>query len=111
MEIKLLGEKKALLVKINGELDHHAATPVREAVDSKIRRTNAIHVIFDFSNVSFMDSSGIGMLMGRYKAVKTLGGSIIVFGRSIQIKRIAEMSGLDKIIKFADNLEEALKLI
>lgn len=111
MEIKLLGGKKALLVKINGELDHHAANSLREAIDSKIRCTNAIHVIFDFSNVSFMDSSGIGVIMGRYKAVKTLGGSVIIFGQNIQIKRIVEMSGIDTIVKIADTFDDALELI
>lgn len=111
MEIRLLGEKKALLVKISGELDHHTANSIRETTDSKIRCTNAIHVIFDFSQVGFMDSSGIGMIMGRYKTVKTLGGSVIIFGQNSQIKRIVEMSGIDKIVKIADTFEDALELI
>lgn len=111
MEIKLLGEKRAVLVKINGELDHHIAGTLREAVDSKIRCTNAVNVIFDFSNVGFMDSSGIGVIMGRYKAVKTLGGCVIICGQNTQIKRIVEMSGIDKIVKIADTLDKALELI
>ncbi len=111
MEIKLLGEKRAVLVKIDGELDHHIAGSLREAVDSKIRCTNAVNVIFDFSNVGFMDSSGIGVIMGRYRAVKTLGGTVVIFGQNMQIKRIVEMSGIDKIVKIADTLDGALELI
>lgn len=111
MEVKLLGDKRAILVKIDGELDHHIANIIREAVDSKIRCTNAVNVIFDFSNVGFMDSSGIGVIMGRYKTVKTLGGSVVIFGQNAQIKRIVEMSGIDRIVKTADKLEQALKLI
>ena len=111
MELKLIGEKRALLVRVNGELDHHIASSLREAVDSKIRCTNAVNVIFDFSNVGFMDSSGIGVIMGRYKAVKTLGGCVIIFGQNTQIKRIVEMSGIDKIVKIADTYDDALNLI
>ena len=74
MEVILLGEIRAILVRIDSELDHHIAGYIREAADGRIRSTNAVNVIFDFSNVSFMDSSGIGMIMGRYKAVKVLGG-------------------------------------
>lgn len=111
MEVKLLGEKRAILVKIDGELDHHIANTLRETVDTKIRCTNAVHVIFDFTNVGFMDSSGIGMIMGRYRTAKTLGGHVIVYGLNAQIKRIVEMSGINKIVKITDNLDKALKLI
>lgn len=111
MEVRLLGEKQALLVNIGGELDHHIANSIRETIDSKIRCSNAVNVIFDFSDVGFMDSSGIGVIMGRYKAVKTLGGSIVIFGVNKQIERIITMSGIDRIVKTAKNLDEALKLI
>ena len=111
MEVKLLGEKRAVMVKIDGELDHHIANTLRETVDSKIRCSNAVNVIFDFSNVGFMDSSGIGVIMGRYKTVKTLGGSVIIFGQNSQIKRLVEMSGIDRIVRVADTLDEALKMI
>ena len=111
MEIKLLGEKRAVLVKIDAELDHHVANTLRESVDSKIRCTNAVNVIFDFSKVGFMDSSGIGMIMGRYKAVKTLGGKVVIYGMNSQIKRIAQMSGIDRIVKLTDTFENALGVI
>jgi len=111
MEIKLLGEKRAILVKMDSELDHHVANTLREAIDSKIRCTNAVNVIFDFSKVGFMDSSGIGMIMGRYKAVKTLGGKVVVYGQNPQIKRIVEMSGIDRIVKITNSLNDALAVI
>lgn len=111
MEIKLLGEKRAVLVKIDGEMDHHSAVSVREAIDSKVRCTNAVNVIFDFSNVSFMDSSGIGVIMGRLRMVKTLGGTVVIFGQNMQIKRIVEMSGIERVVKIADTLKNALELI
>lgn len=111
MELKLIGDKRTLLVQLGGELDHHIANRLREAVDAKIKSTNVRNVAFDFRNVSFMDSSGIGVIMGRYKITKTLGGKVVLFGASPQIQRIVVLSGIDKIVKLADNLEQALQLI
>lgn len=111
MNIKLIGDKHALLCSVDGELDHHLAGTLRHSIDSKLKSTNAVNIIFDFSKIGFMDSSGIGMIMGRYKLSKMLGGKIIIFGAKKQTRRIIEMSGLDKIITLCDKLEEALRLI
>lgn len=111
MEVSLLGEKRALLVKVKGELDHHIAEKIKGLVDDKMRSTNAVNIIFDFSELSFMDSSGIGVIMGRYKKVRTLGGRVIVFGVDAGILRIMEMSGLSKIIKLVPNYEKAIRIL
>lgn len=111
MEVKLFGEKRMLLVRLTGELDHHSAAKIKEEADGKLCTTNAVNIVFDFSELNFMDSSGIGMLMGRYKKVRTLGGKVIAFGVNAQILRIMEMSGIDKIIKLAPNFEKAVRLL
>ncbi len=111
MQIKLIGNKKTLVVRIDGELDHHIASKLKDAIDEKIRRTNAVNVIFDFSDSGFMDSSGIGVIMGRYKAVKTLGGNVILTGLDAQLKKIIKMSGIDKVVKVSKTTEQALKSI
>lgn len=111
MEVRLLGEKRALLVCLTGELDHHTAGKVKEEVDRMIRSTNAVSIIFDFTGLNFMDSSGIGMVMGRYKKVRTLGGRVIAFGVNAQIMRIMEMSGIDRIIKLTPDYDRALRLL
>lgn len=111
MEVRLIGEKKALLVKVTGELDHHMAEKIKTAVDEKLRCTNAVNVIFDFSELEFMDSSGIGVIMGRYKKVRTLEGRVIASGVNAGILRIMEMSGMDKIIKLTPSLEKAVRLL
>ncbi len=111
MEVRLIGEKKALLVKVTGELDHHMAEKIKTAVDEKLRCTNAVNVIFDFSGLEFMDSSGIGVIMGRYKKVRTLGGRVIAICVNAGILRIMEMSGMDKIIKLTPSLEKAIRLL
>ncbi|MBO5060197.1 MAG: anti-sigma factor antagonist [Clostridia bacterium] len=111
MEVKLLGEKRALLVRVTGELDHHMAAKIKEEVDSKMRSSNAVSIIFDFSDLTFMDSSGIGVIMGRYKKTRTLGGHVIAYGVNAQILRIMEMSGIDKIIKLTPTYEKAARLL
>lgn len=97
MEIELSGAQRLLTVRLDGELDHHTVNKVREMTENELRRTGAVNIAFDFTNVSFMDSSGIGVIMGRYKTVKSLGGRIVIFGMSREIERIIKMSGLERI--------------
>ncbi len=111
MDLKLLGERKSVIVKVNTELDHHAAAEIRRAVDAKIKSSNAVNVIFDFSKVDFMDSSGIGVIMGRYKLTGILGGKVVIFGARKNVKRIIEMSGIDKLITICGSADEALKAL
>ena len=111
MEINLLSEKRTVVVKIQTDLDHHSANLIRKAVDAKIKGTNAINIIFDFGAVDFMDSSGIGMLMGRYKITNILGGKLVVFGVGKQVRRIIDMAGIDKVINICDSYDSALGLV
>lgn len=108
MNIKLIGDKKTLLVRVDCDLDHHVASQIRKNVDGKIKTSNAVNVIFDFSNVDFMDSSGIGVIMGRYKMTKILGGKVVIIGVNKQIQRIIEMAGIDKLICVCESYDEAL---
>lgn len=97
MTIELSGEERLLTVRMEGELDHNNAEMVRNSVEKEIRRTGALNIAFDFSGVSFMDSSGIGLVMGRFKTVSSLGGKIILYGMNSNIERIMKMSGIEKI--------------
>jgi stage II sporulation protein AA (anti-sigma F factor antagonist) len=109
MEMFLSGKYRTLVVRIYGELDHHSAALVRESADRELIRTGAVNIAFDFSNVTFMDSSGIGVIMGRYKTARALGGKVIICGASDAVRRIIKMSGTEKLIVMADSLEEGLK--
>ena len=111
MDIRLISEKRALLIKVDGELDHHMAGIIKDAADRKIRATNARNIIFDLSDMTFMDSAGIGVIMGRYKKARSLGGKTAVFGTSAQTLRIIKMSGMDKVIKIVPCLEKAIRYI
>jgi len=98
-------------VYLKGEIDHHASLIIREDIDKYIDNRKIKNILFDFKDVSFMDSSGIGMIIGRYKKLHNIGGKIGVINISPKIKRIFEMSGLFNIVScFNDEKEAADKL-
>ncbi len=90
-------EKKLLTVRLDGELDHHRAPELRDAIDRELSRSGATDIAFDLAALTFMDSSGIGLIMGRYKKIRLLGGKIVIFGQSREVDKILRMSGIDKI--------------
>lgn len=102
--VSLIGT--ALIVKLNGEIDHHSSKTIKETIDNEYSAQNAKNIIIDFTNVSFMDSSGIGMIMGRYKKLVPRG-EIKIFGVNDNIKRIFDISGLHKIITIHESLQAA----
>lgn len=99
---------RVLVIHLKEDLDHHNAVWIREEADKKIERENVKHVVFDFENVNFMDSSGIGVIMGRYKKVIFIGGKAAVVNVGSSIDRIMNFSGLYKIIEKYDSVQEAL---
>ena len=97
MTIDLNGTQRLLTINLDGEIDHHNANYIKNAVEKEIRRTGALNIAFNFSKVTFMDSSGIGLILGRYKTVKSLGGKIFIFGANYEIERLLMMSGISKV--------------
>ncbi|MDF2542767.1 MAG: hypothetical protein K0S47_2485 [Herbinix sp.] len=101
--------ERCLVVRLNSELDHHNAIPIREKADKLIERNHIKHIIFDFSGVNFMDSAGIGVIMGRYKKVIFIGGKTAVTCVNTSVDRIFRLSGLYKIIDKFETVEDALQ--
>lgn len=92
-------EKERLLIfRITEEIDECQAKKIRRKADYEIERFMPKEVIFDFNRVIFMDSSGIGMIIGRYKQVSMIGGKMEIANLSPSVKKILEMSGVLKII-------------
>ncbi|ABK61991.1 MULTISPECIES: anti-sigma F factor antagonist [Clostridium] len=100
-----------LIVHMEGELDHHTAEEVRSRIDDRIDRTRFYKVIMDFTNVNFMDSSGIGVVIGRYKKLLLKKGKINMIGAKGAVKRVFELSGMFKIIPLYDSLQDAMENI
>ena len=105
MECIYVPKDKQLTLKITEEIDEHTTEKLMRKIDNEITRFLPRKVIFDFSNVSFMDSAGIGMLLGRYKVIKMLGGQLELENVNKQIRRIFEISGILKIIPLVNNEE------
>lgn len=103
MNSVFLEKDKTLLVEITEEIDHHTTEKMRREIDDDITRFMPRKVIFDFDKVSFMDSAGIGMIIGRYKMTNMLGGVVQMKNVKQSIRKIFEMSGVIKIIPIIDN--------
>ena len=93
---------------LSGELDHHAAKAVRENIDSKINTDRPHTLILDFLDITFMDSSGIGLVMGRYRQMKLLDGELHITNTSPNISRVMRLAGLEKIAHM-DQIQEKNK--
>lgn len=109
MKIKIEMKKRTMTVKLFGELDHHSAEAARKKVEEFVMQKSCYNIIFDLSQLEFMDSSGIGLIMGRYRLVSPLGGKIYVVAGEGAIKRIIKMSGLGSLVKIFDDTEKAMK--
>ena len=97
-----------LVVHLIGELDHHNAQEVRHKIDDIIDKDAIKNLVLDFSSVTFMDSSGIGVVIGRYKRMSSKNGQIAITSINNNIKRVFELSGIFRIIKTYDKIEDAL---
>lgn len=100
-----------LVVNVSEELDHHNASIIRDKIDKLIINENIKCVIFDFQETNFMDSSGIGVIMGRYKNIKNMGGTVAISNVNERMDRIFKLSGLYRIINKYDNVDTAIKSI
>ena len=109
MDIKFSNVDGFLIIELIGELDHHSAAEVRVKIDDRIDRDNIKKVILNFRNVTFMDSSGIGVVIGRYRKLKNKAGHISVVEINKRVDKVFALSGLYKIIKPYKNVQEAME--
>ena len=98
MESKFYEEDKLLVFKITDEIDDCNVQKIRRRADYEIERYMPRKVVFDFDSVTFMDSSGIGLIIGRYKFTNMLGGKLEVANLTQNVRKIFEMSGILKLI-------------
>lgn len=111
MDIKFSNRGSTLIAVFSGELDHHFAEYARNKIDGELLKATTRNVIFDFSGLSFMDSSGIGVIVGRYANIKKLGGRMAIICKNQKIFRILEISGILKLVQVFDDLDHALESV
>ncbi|MFC5650881.1 anti-sigma F factor antagonist [Paenibacillus solisilvae] len=108
LQVELEHYRNVLIVRLHGELDHHTADVVRIKMEDAILRGSALHVILSLKDLQFMDSSGLGVVLGRYKQLKAKGGKMVVCDVNQSVYRLFELSGLFKILPIHENERIAL---
>ena len=99
MSVKICNNGDRLTVYLCGEIDHHSAAEMRFFIDGELERSTPSLLIFDFSEVDFMDSSGIGLVMGRLRLLSGWGGKAVIENPKPNIKKMLKLAGLEKLIK------------
>lgn len=102
---------RLLIVRIDGDIDHHSCEEIRSKIDKEITIKNPKSILFDMEQVGFMDSSGIGVLIGRYKLISNNGGKAGMTNVKPQIMRLCEICGLQKIIQIYPSKKKAIASI
>lgn len=97
MQLELTREGGVLTAALIGELDHHAAAELRQKIDTAILSCRPLRLNLDLTQLGFMDSSGIGLIMGRYRLMGSLGGKVRVIGAHPRMERMIRLAGLDKL--------------
>ena len=90
-------ENGVLTARLSGEIDHHAAPDIRARIDARCESMRPSRLVLDFGGVTFMDSSGIGLIMGRYRCVSLLGGRLEVVNIPSSLKKIFVISGVETL--------------
>lgn len=109
MRVRFSHKGSILIAILSGELDHHSADYLRMKIDCEITRSTTKSLLLDFSEVGFMDSSGLGVIMGRYKNMHSMNGKTAVVSVNPQIRKLLEMSGIGKIVPIFEVTEEAIR--
>ena len=97
MQLELTREGAVLTAALIGELDHHAAAELRQKIDTAVLSCRPRRLTVDLGRLTFMDSSGIGLIMGRYRLMASLGGDLRLAGATPRIERMIRLAGLDKL--------------
>lgn len=111
LQVELTTKQDILVIRLMGELDHHTADSLRQQVDMRIQQDQIKHILLNLEDLSFMDSSGIGVIIGRYKQITSRGGRMVVCSIHPSIYRLFELSGLFKILQATDSEEQALEAL
>ena len=100
--------RDVLVISLPSEVDHHSSQGMKEAAETHIKNGHVRYVIFDFGKTNFMDSSGIGVLLGQYRLMAAVRGRVAVCSVDRRINRILDMSGIYQIAERFENIEEAM---
>jgi stage II sporulation protein AA (anti-sigma F factor antagonist) len=108
LHAEMVRNRDTLIVRLSGELDHHTADDVRMRIDEELGRGGCRHLVLSLKSLQFMDSSGLGVILGRYKLIKQRGGRMVLCDVNPSVYRLFDMSGLFKIMSIYEDEDMAL---
>ena len=111
MEVAYKRKNKTLIIRVSGEIDHHTSAELRRQAENILMETGGRNIIFDFEEVTFMDSSGIGMMIGRYKQLQAFGGRVAAACANEKIEEIIRLSGIIHLIPVFHTMEDAVSYV
>ncbi len=111
LQIDLRTKSNVLIIRLVGELDHHTSAKLRQQIEQLIETKKIKHILLNMGELSFMDSSGLGVILGRYKQISQAGGKMVICSISNSIYRLFELSGMFKILQIVDSEEQAMQTL
>lgn len=99
MSVSIVTKGEVVTAYLSGEIDHHTAAEMRTEIDNSVEEHKPTLLVLDFKNVSFMDSSGIGLVMGRYKTISELDGELAIINTSPGIGKVMRLAGMERLAK------------
>lgn len=105
MSVRLILKEGELIAVLSGEIDHHSAREIRGAIDEAAANVKPKRLLLDFSGVQFMDSSGVGLIMGRCKLMQLWGGQVKIANMSSKIEKVVSLAGLNQICAIAKEVK------
>ena len=105
MQVRIEKHAETLTAYLSGDIDHHTAKAIREEIDNEIDASKPSLLILDFGEVTFMDSSGIGLVMGRFRKMQAVEGEIQIINTPLYIAKVMRISGIEKLAKISNKGE------
>ena len=102
MNVTIESSGNLVIAYLYGDIDHHTAVDIRDKIDNALSFIKPQHLILDFKNVAFMDSSGIGLVMGRYRTLAKTGAQLYITGASPQIYKVMKLAGIERLAKLEE---------
>ena len=109
MDMTTLVKDDKMIIYLSGEIDHHSAREIREGVDRLIFSHRPKVFILDLEGIDFMDSSGLGLVLGRYKKIKETGAEMYIANADERTMKILKMAGVDRLIKCTANAKRNIE--
>lgn len=110
MDVEYKTVRNILVVRVKGELDMLIADKMRQEIDRRLEDNNIKNLIFNLEKVTFIDSSGLGVIIGRYKKVSAAGGRMFIVGAKNPVEKILHFSGINRLVPMYSNEQDIINL-